>query len=84
VFFPILIREENRDNFSVTEYFIAHTRALTGEAKVLDSASGHTVPLLRSVEENIGPKEAFVPAISSCHMLFVLPITAERVYQVEN
>jgi organic hydroperoxide reductase OsmC/OhrA len=42
------------------------------------------VPLLRSVEENIGPKEAFVPAISSCHMLFVLPIAAEKVYQVEN
>ena len=48
------------------------------------SSSPHVVPLPYSVEENVDPEEAFVAALSSCHMLFFLSIAAKRRYVVDS
>lgn len=37
-----------------------------------------------SVEENVDPEEAYVAALSSCHMLWFLAIAARRKYVVES
>jgi organic hydroperoxide reductase OsmC/OhrA len=42
------------------------------------------VPLPLSVEENVDPEEAFVAALSSCHMLVFLSIAAKRRYVVDS
>ena len=42
------------------------------------SASPNIVPPPHSVAENVDPEEAFVAALSSCHMLFFLAIAAAR------
>lgn len=37
-----------------------------------------------SVEENVDPEEAFVAALSSCHMLVFLSIAAKRRYVIDS
>ncbi|MGC9460941.1 OsmC family protein, partial [Vibrio genomosp. F10] len=44
----------------------------------------HIVPLPYSVEENVDPEEAFIAALSSCHMLVFLSIAAKRQYVIES
>ena len=51
---------------------------------VAASASPHIVPLPASVAENVDPEEAFVAALSSCHMLVFLSIAAKRGYTVDE
>ncbi len=48
------------------------------------SPSPHVVPLPLSVEENVDPEEAFVAALSSCHMLVFLSIAAKRRYVIDS
>lgn len=42
------------------------------------SASPHIVPEPHAVAANVDPEEAFVAALSSCHMLFFLSLAAEQ------
>ncbi|MDW2328683.1 OsmC family protein, partial [Vibrio sp. 1401] len=44
----------------------------------------YVVPLPLSVEENVDPEEAFVAALSSCHMLVFLSIAAKRRYVIDS
>ena len=55
-------------------YSREHKWTFDGGATVQASASPHIVPLPYSVEENVDPEEAFIAAISSCHMLIFLSI----------
>ena len=48
------------------------------------SSSPHVVPIPYSNENAIDPEEAFVAAISSCHMLSFLPLAADKNYIVES
>lgn len=53
-------------------YSRAHRWHFDGGAVVAASASPHIVPAPYSVAENVDPEEAFIAAVSSCHMLFFL------------
>ncbi|MFW8648183.1 OsmC family protein [Vibrio diabolicus] len=70
--------------FSDNQYSRAHIWKFDGGLQVPASPSPHVVPLPLSVEENVDPEEAFVAALSSCHMLVFLSIAAKRRYVVER
>ncbi len=73
-----------------TEVFIdrrysrAHQWVFDGGATVAASASPHIVPLPYSRAENVDPEEAFIAALSSCHMLFFLSLAAEQGWCVDR
>ncbi len=61
-----------------------HVWEFDGGLTVPASASPHIVPAPMSVEENVDPEEAYVAALSSCHMLWFLAIASRRKYVVES
>ncbi|MGC9492792.1 OsmC family protein [Vibrio genomosp. F10] len=70
--------------FSDNRYSRAHQWEFDGGVTVPASPSPHIVPLPYSVEENVDPEEAFIAALSSCHMLVFLSIAAKRQYVIES
>lgn len=64
--------------FTDKQYSRAHTWSFDGGARIDASSSPSVVPLPHSVAENVDPEEAFVAAVSSCHMLWFLGIAAEH------
>lgn len=70
--------------FSDNQYSRAHTWRFDGGLLVPASPSPHVVPLPLSVEENVDPEEAFVAALSSCHMLVFISIAAKRRYVIDS
>ena len=70
--------------FTDKRYSRAHTWRFDGGAVVAASASPHIVPLPYSVEANVDPEEAYVAAISSCHMLTFLSLAAPKQIVVES
>lgn len=72
------------ENFSQSEYSRGHEWSFDGGAVVPASASPQVVPLPYSVEASVDPEEAFVAALSSCHMLFFLMIAAKRRWVVDE
>ena len=52
--------------------------------RVPASASPHIVPVPLSDPAGVDPEEAFVAALSSCHMLWFLSIAAERGFVVDS
>ena len=65
-------------------YSRGHLWSFDGGLDVPASASPHIVPLPNSVPENVDPEEAFVAAISSCHMLFFLSFASKKRYVVDS
>lgn len=63
--------------FSDGRYSRAHTWAFDGGVVVPASSAVSAVPLPFSKPENVDPEEAFVAAISSCHMLTFLYLAAK-------
>ncbi|WHI46018.1 OsmC family protein [Microbulbifer sp. VAAF005] len=70
--------------FTDNQYSRAHTWQFDGGASIPASSSPHVVPIPYSVVENVDPEEAFVAALSSCHMLFFLSIAAKRGFVVDE
>lgn len=70
--------------FSDNRYSRGHVWEFDGGASVPASSSPHVVPLPLSVAENVDPEEAFVAALSSCHMLFFLSIAAKRGFVIDE
>lgn len=70
--------------FTDNQYSRAHTWTFDGGVRVAASASPDIVPLPLSVAENVDPEEAFVAALSSCHMLVFLAIAAKRRFVVDS
>jgi len=70
--------------FTDNRYSLAHRWRFDGGAEVPASASPHIVPLPYSEPANVDPEEAFVAALSSCHMLFYLSLAAARGLVVDN
>ena len=66
------------------KYSRGHEWRFDGGAIVSASSSPHVVPLPYSVEMNVDPEEAFVAALSSCHMLFFLSIAAKNRFVVDE
>lgn len=65
-------------------YSRLHEWRFDGGTSVPASASPHIVPLPLSVASAVDPEEAFVAALSSCHMLFFLSIAAKKRFIVDR
>lgn len=70
--------------FTDRRYSRAHQWTFDGGATIAASASPRIVPLPYSREENVDPEEAFIAALSSCHMLFFLSFAAEQGWCVDH
>ena len=66
------------------KYSRGHEWSFDGGVTVPASSSPHVVPLPYSIEANVDPEEAFIAAISSCHMLFFLALAAQRKFIVDE
>ena len=72
------------ESFSDNRYSRGHTWSFDGGVTVPGSASPSVVPLPLSREDAVDPEEAFVAAISSCHMLTFLSIAAKKRLVVDS
>jgi organic hydroperoxide reductase OsmC/OhrA len=76
---------ENRQEIFIDDrYSREHTWTFDGGLEVRASASPHVVPVPYSNPARVDPEEAFVAALSSCHMLFFLAIAAKKQFIVER
>jgi organic hydroperoxide reductase OsmC/OhrA len=80
----VLWQKKPGEAFTDNQYSRAHTWVFDGGIEVTASASPHVVPLPFSNPNAVDPEEAFVAAISSCHMLWFLSIAAEKSLCVES
>jgi organic hydroperoxide reductase OsmC/OhrA len=68
------------DDFSYEAYTRDHTWTFEGGVKVPASAA----PMFRGSPDRVDPEEAFVAALSSCHMLSFLAIASRKGYKVDS
>lgn len=78
------IWERGDQAFSDKRYSRQHLLRFDGGIEVPGSASPQVVPLPMSIEAAVDPEEAFVSAISSCHMLWFLGMAAEHGHVVDR
>ncbi len=76
--------KKDTESFTDNKYSRKHTWAFDGGTEVPASSSPQVVPLPMSDASAVDPEEAFVAAISSCHMLFFLSIAASNNYIIET
>jgi organic hydroperoxide reductase OsmC/OhrA len=76
--------ERNGATFTDNRYSRGHLWQFDGGIEVPASSSPLVVPLPQSVAAAVDPEEAFVAALSSCHMLWFLSIAAKRGFLVES
>ena len=74
----------NDAKFTDKRYSRRHVWRFDGGVEVPASASPHSVPLPYASADAVDPEEAFVAAISSCHMLWFLSIAAKRGFRVDE
>ncbi|UII32864.1 OsmC family protein [Fulvivirga ulvae] len=80
-----IIWEKSKDEkFTDHRYSRKHRWSFDGGLDIKASSSPGVVPVPMSDESAVDPEEAFVAAISSCHMLFFLSIAAGKSYVVES
>ena len=77
-------RRQTDENFTNNKYSRGHRWEFDGGQIVQASSSPHVVPLPYSIEANVDPEEAFIAALSSCHMLFFLSIAAKKNLVIES
>lgn len=70
--------------FIDNRYSRAHTWHFDGGAVVPASSSPHVVRLPYSDPSCVDPEEAFVAALSSCHMLWFLGFAAQQGYVIDR
>jgi organic hydroperoxide reductase OsmC/OhrA len=71
-------------DFAKGQYSRAHEWAFDGGAVVRASASPDNVPPGTADEAGVDPEEAFIAAISSCHMLFFLDYARRDGFVVDS
>ncbi len=76
--------QRNGETFSDNRYSRGHLWTFDGGVAVPASASPSVVPLPLSREDAVDPEEAFVAAVSSCHMLTFLSIAAKKRFVVDS
>jgi organic hydroperoxide reductase OsmC/OhrA len=74
----------NEQDFLGNLYSRRHMLRFDGGAEVTGSSSPHVVPLPMSDAAAVDPEEAFVAALSSCHMLWFLSIAAKHKFCVDR
>jgi organic hydroperoxide reductase OsmC/OhrA len=72
------------EKFTDQRYSRGHTWSFDGGITVPGSSSPLSVRLPFSVAEAIDPEEAFVAAVSSCHMLTFLYVAAKKGFVVDE
>ncbi len=70
--------------FTDQRYSRAHQWTFDGGAVVPASSSPHVVPVPMSNAAAVDPEEAFVAALSSCHMLFFLFHAARKGFVIDR
>ena len=70
--------------FTDNRYSRGHTWHFDGGVEVPASSSPHVVRVPYSVAAAVDPEEAFVAAISSCHMLWFLSLAADAGFRVDK
>jgi organic hydroperoxide reductase OsmC/OhrA len=70
--------------FTDNRYSRAHTWRFDGGIEVPASSSPQVVRVPLSAEHAVDPEEALVAALSSCHMLWFLSISAKRRFRVDR
>ena len=70
--------------FLDNRYSRRHVLRFDGGLDVPGSSSPHVVPLPYSAADAVDPEEAFVSALSSCHMLWFLSIAARQGFVVDH
>jgi organic hydroperoxide reductase OsmC/OhrA len=70
--------------FTDKRYSRAHRWSFDGGVVVPASSSPHAVPLPYSDPANVDPEEAYVAALSSCHMLTFLWLAARQGFVVDS
>jgi organic hydroperoxide reductase OsmC/OhrA len=76
--------QRGRDPFAKGKYSRAHEWRFDGGVVVPASASPDVVPAPWSDASAVDPEEAFVAALSSCHMLWFLSLTAAKGFIVDS
>ena len=80
-----LVRWDLGDHdFLGKRYSRAHTWTFDGGVEVPASSSPHVVAVPMSDAGAVDPEEAFVAALSSCHMLWFLDIASRAGYAVDR
>jgi organic hydroperoxide reductase OsmC/OhrA len=74
-------RAEGED-FARQRYSRRHTLRFDGGAVIMASSSPSVVPLPWSDAAAVDPEEAFVAALSSCHLLWFLSLAAKAGWRV--
>jgi organic hydroperoxide reductase OsmC/OhrA len=74
----------NGETFSDSRYSRGHLWSFDGGIAVPASSSPSVVPAPFSREDAVDPEEAFVAAVSSCHMLTFLSIAAKKRFVVDR
>ena len=77
-------KRESGATFTDQRYSRGHTWTFDGGITVPGSSSPHSVKLPFSVAEAVDPEEAFVAALSSCHMLTFLYVAAKQGHVVDS
>jgi organic hydroperoxide reductase OsmC/OhrA len=76
--------ERGDGDFPGKRYSRRHSVSFDGGARTLWSSSPQHVPVPLSDASAIDPEEAFVAAVSSCHMLWFLALAAKQGYCVDR
>src|SRR5580658_4880953 len=77
-------RRKADERFVDLRFSRAHTWQFDGGAIVQASSAPSAVPLPYSKPENVDPEEAFVAALSSCHMLTFIWLAAKARFVVDS
>ena len=72
------------DTFTGNNFSRAHHWYFEGGEVVPATASHHIVPIPYSEPKNVDPEQAYIAALSSCHMMSFLTIASKRNYVVER
>lgn len=76
--------QRHQATFTDNRYSREHVWQFDGGVEVSASSSPHVVPVPYSNPTCVDPEEAFVAALSSCHMLWFLSIAAKKKFVVES
>ena len=80
----ILWKNDSAEQFTKNKYSRAHKWVFDGGIEVPASSSPQIVPVPMSDKSAVDPEEAFIAALSSCHMLFFLSIAAKQNYVIDR
>ena len=83
-FYKALVEWACDGDYAANTYSRGHIWRFDGGLEVPASASPTVVPLPHSVEAAVDPEEAFVAAISSCHMLWFLDLARRADFNVAS